>query len=427
MFTAEQNSQKNLLIFPGLLLMFCSLVFPTTYQTLKLILLFVTFLVILMWYFSLSFIPLKKEIILFVFLVTTVSGFFIMLGAFNGEPGAYRVSTVYLLWPFVYLFMFSTLTYKSILLKLFKVFIYSLLIISIYSFTYIGHEIGILPSQFYIKFDLGQSIGFYSGFMEYSIYSLSSLIFLIPFCISGLFIWEDSFYKKIKLSKKTLIIITIFGLISALLSGRRALWLVVLLSTVITFILYLIIFNTNRLYLVKKIIIYVSTFILIFLIVFPIMTNKIDLNIASLLNKFNLEAGYERSSQFDSLIKGWAENPLLGNGHGAVADVIRSTDMPWAYELQYIDLLFKTGLLGFLIYSFSGLWVILKMVKIAKILPESRMIILPILTALISFLIANITNPYLLKFDYIWILILPIGIINLFSLSEKTLKEVNNV
>jgi hypothetical protein len=419
LFINEHSSDKNILFLSGLSLLFCSLVFPTSYQFIKIFLLVLAFVGVLIWYSSIKIIPLKKEIILFVLFITISSGFFILLGALRGEQGAYRVVTVYLIWPFVYLFIFSIIVYKQFLFKLFKVFIVSLLIISIYSFTYIGYALNLLPSLFYIEFDLGQSIGFYDGFMEYSIYSLSSFLFLIPFAISGLVIWDDSFYKKIRISKKIMLITLGISLFSAVLSGRRALWLVVVLSVFITFFLYLLIVKTKRLHIIKKLIKYLLFFVVIGLLMLPFINNTINLNLDSLLDKFNFEAGYERSMQFQALIKGWIERPFIGHGHGAVAEVIRSQEMPWAYELQYVDLLFKTGIIGFLIYSLSGFWIILKLIKIAKKIPESRMIIIPILTGVISFLVANTTNPYLLKFDYIWILILPLGIINLYTMSEN--------
>ncbi|PEX88715.1 O-antigen ligase family protein [Bacillus cereus] len=425
----KQSSIKGLFILPGLMLIFSMLVFPTSYQQIKIFLLIVVSLELLVWFFYQKAIPIKIELVLFILFVNVVSGFFILLGAFRGEPGAFRVTTVYLLWPIVFLILFSSLVHKEIIIKLFKVFIYALMAISLYSFMYIGHALGVVPDALYIEFDLGQNIGFYDGFMEYALYSISSLIFLIPFCIAGLFVWDAPFYKELKISKKSLFIVTGLGVISAILSGRRALWLVIALSVFIVFLLHLIIEKKNQGRFIKKVVWGVVLFLVIVLCAFPILSKEIDLNFLSLLNQFNFDAGPERNSQLEALMNGWLNHPLFGNGHGAVATVIRSEEMPWAYELQYADVLFKTGIVGFAVYSLSGIWVILKLISLAKKYPRAKMIIIPILTALIAFLIANATNPYLLKFDYIWILLFPIGVINYYLLKNNKImckEEANN-
>ncbi|MBG9582138.1 hypothetical protein ABE42_23690 [Bacillus thuringiensis] len=424
----KQSSIKGLLILPGLMLIFSMLVFPTSYQQVKLFLLIVVSLELIVWFFYQKAIPLKKELVLFILFVNVISGCFILLGAFRGEPGAFRVTTVYLLWPIVYLMLFSSLVHKEVIIKLFKVFIYALMVISLYSFMYVGYVLGIVPDALYIEFDLGQSIGFYDGFMEYALYSLSSLIFLIPFCIAGLFVWDVSFYKELNISKKSIFVITGLGLISAILSGRRALWLVVALSIIIIFLLHLIIEKKNQGNFIKKAMWGVFLFLIVVVCVLPILSKEINLNFLSLLNQFNFDAGHERNSQFEALINGWLNHPLIGNGHGAVATVIRSEEMPWAYELQYADILFKTGIIGFGVYSLSGIWVILKLISLAKKYSGAKMIVIPILTGLIAFLIANATNPYLLKFDYIWILLFPVGVINYYLLKNNkiTRKEEGN-
>lgn len=45
---------------------------------------------------------------------------------------------------------------------------------------------------------------------------------------------------------------------------------------------------------------------------------------------------------------------------------------------------------------------------------EYGRLMLPLLVGLTCFLIANATNPYLLKFDYMWVIFLPLAIINRF-------------
>jgi len=393
-------------------MIFCSLVFPTSYIIIKILLLGIVSLQFILWVIREKKVFLDKELVLVVLFTVAISGLYIMLGAFRGEPGAYRVITVYLFWPLLYLGFFSVLIYEYAIHSVIKVFIYALITITIYSYLYIGYELGLIPRLLYINFDLGQSIGFYDGYMEFSMYSVSSLLYLIPFCIAGLFVWDHEFYNKIRISKKLVVIFTILGIIVSVLSGRRALWLVIIFSFIVIFLLNIIVSNSSKLHNIRKLFVFSVFVVLISIISIPLINNYIDLDFHSLINKFDFQAEYERSSQFKALIDGWKESPLFGNGYGAVASVIRSEETPWAYELQYIDLLFKTGVIGFLVYGLVGIWVVKKTLNIAKRIKESRMVILPMLTGVLAFLVANATNPYLLKFDYIWVLIFPIGIIN---------------
>lgn len=247
------QSQKinYVFLFPGLLLFFFILAFPTSLYNIKIALLVCVFFEILIWTLIRKTILIKRKWILFVLFVEIASSLFIALGVFLNAPGAINSATVFIAWPIVYLVLFSMLFFDQVLFSLFKVFILSLLFISIYSFTYIGNELGVIPKFLYIDFDLGQSIGFYNGFMEYSLYSLNSLIFLIPFCISGVLVWNQRFYNTIRVSKNVVLIITILGLISALLSGRRGLWLSIVIGTLISFILYLMIMKHNKSFLKK--------------------------------------------------------------------------------------------------------------------------------------------------------------------------------
>jgi O-antigen ligase len=136
----------------------------------------------------------------------------------------------------------------------------------------------------------------------------------------------------------------------------------------------------------------------------------------------NLSA-YLRREQFFSLLEGWIDAPLFGHGHGTSASgSLRSDDMPWAYELSYMSLLFHTGLVGVIVYSSSVGWVFWKSIQVVRSRPESAALFLPVLSGLACFLIANATNPYLGKFDYLWTLFLPIGVLNAYLLQEARSK-----
>jgi len=125
------------------------------------------------------------------------------------------------------------------------------------------------------------------------------------------------------------------------------------------------------------------------------------------------EGAAARHEQFDALLRGWYENPLLGAGHGASAHgSIRSNERPWAYELSYLALLFQCGLLGFVAYSAGVAWIYWKGIGIIKDGGMLGQNMLALLVGMTCYLIVNATNPYLSRFDGIWAIFLPLAFIN---------------
>ena len=125
-----------------------------------------------------------------------------------------------------------------------------------------------------------------------------------------------------------------------------------------------------------------------------------------------------RKTQFLALIEGWRESPLLGAGHGAAVAYSRSAKQPWAYELVYVALLYQTGLIGFIIYTFAIIWIFWYSLKAIKSDVYLGYHLIPVLVGTISFLIANATNPYLAKYDYMWVIFLPVAFVNYWLLRQ---------
>jgi len=167
-----------------------------------------------------------------------------------------------------------------------------------------------------------------------------------------------------------------------------------------------------------------SLFILI-IILFTLNTILPNFNLIQYINFFinafkltkSLEAtiddsSYYRALQFKSLIEGWKKHPLLGSGTAANATVIRS-NIPGAYELTFVALLFQRGLLGFTIYILQLGYIVFYLFYFGLKYSQIRFFLFSMLTGFICFLIAHATNPYLEAFDHLWILFLPLYAINL--------------
>ena len=124
------------------------------------------------------------------------------------------------------------------------------------------------------------------------------------------------------------------------------------------------------------------------------------------LRIFDIQSEFEsqsaRSLQAFSLIGSWQESLIFGKGFGASAELVRRGAAPFSYELTYVALLMKVGLLGYIFmlmllscfigYSQSSKFVIGKQLGRAKI-------------GLILFFLLTFTNPYLLTIHGLILLI----------------------
>jgi len=109
---------------------------------------------------------------------------------------------------------------------------------------------------------------------------------------------------------------------------------------------------------------------------------------------------------------------------GAAAGYTRSDETPWAYELSYVALIYNFGLVGFICFAAGGVYVLVALIKLIRdrCLPQGeRTYAACFLAGLVAFLIANGTNPYLAKFDYVWVFFVPLAYIRLYSVDRDEL------
>ena len=407
------------------ILFFLMIFVPTSYQLIKSLLL--SFVLSMIAVKSLRYRKLALHPIVFLWtLFFVVVGLcFILYGFINGNPGALRVSTVYAIWPLVYTILVAGTVYANVLDRLLCVIVIATVSIGLYGLSYFLHTIGLLPDILYVPIDQGQEIGLYEGFAKFSLYFISSLNFSIPFNVAALMTWSQKL--KMPVPRFLLWIALTIGLIPTILSARKALFLVVSLSPIITLIFHAFQSSLYRKARRKLTIHFLIGASLILVCLSIYLQFSYSFNIQVLANefaegfRFSSDAGaVVRREQFFALMSDWAEAPLYGYGHGAVATgSIRDPEMPWAYELAYMALLFHTGLLGFLAYSAGVAWIVWMGLCMIRSGHRIGLYILPVLVGMVCFLIANATNPYLEKYDYIWVIFLPVALINQWLLTHR--------
>jgi hypothetical protein len=410
---------------PGYLLFFVMLFVPTTYQPIKALLGVLVLEMIAINALVHGRLSLHRTVLLWTLFMMTIGLAFIFLGVLNDAPGAVRVSTVYVLWPLVFTIFVAGAASEQKLRGLLVVLVTTMVLIGLYGMTYILHAAGWLPDRLYIPLDQGQQIGFYEGFTEFNLYSISSLFFLVPFVVSALMIWPKQ--RAMPVSRFWLWIAFFLGILLVLLSARRVLLGVVALSPAITVCVQQFLpasLRSARTGLGLRSLLYGGIFLAALLLCLNIIYG-FDLRV--LAQTFAVgwdftaeQSALERREQFYPLLREWSERPLFGAGHGATAaGSIRSYEMPWAYELSYMALLFHTGILGFLAYASAVVWIFIMGVKILRLGDEFSLYMLPLLVGFSCFLIGNASNPYLEKYDYIWVIFLPVAFINFWLLNRQ--------
>lgn len=397
-----------------LLLIFMMMFVPTAYEPIKAGLLLLSCSLALVGVIY-GVLKINRAVFFAILTLTTVGLLYSFYGVLNDAPGAVRTLTVYFLWPWVFLLLATYLSHDRSLELLFKTLIASLILIILYSFLFLGMKAGFVPENLYFELDQGQGVGFYDGFVEYGMYSISSLIFLIPLAI-------HFFYIKLKLPRRKHMYLwaalTVASIVLTLLTGRRAMLLVFMIIPMIIMAEWFLFSGLKKLpikirHLSKSPGFYALAFFL-FLIAFGLL-DHLDFNLnkvwAMFSDGFNFESGKstsERTLQFFSLINGWFDSSILfGAGNGSAVDVVRSEKMAWAYELTYVYLLFSTGLVGFIFYFGWFGYGLLRVRQSLKMRPDLKIYVLPLMTAVFCFGIASASNPYFGKFDFLWIIMLP--------------------
>lgn len=366
---------------------------------------------------------LNKTIAFWGLLTITTSIMFIAIGVVNKTPGALRVATVFVLWPMVFLFLMGALSHPEQMRALLKVIIVGAIVATLMAMALLFEKLFNINLGMSVLLEIqGGQLSIYNGFIEYRLFNMNTVIYALPFLIGILFmpytwsllkgVWRNVAWVALALSVLTLVI-----------SGRRAFWLI---SAMSPFVVLILLWLGGLRPHISKLVIKSILIILIFSIMSVTLLN-LDFHIVWLdfLKGFDFSnvdnpSAFRRQEQFKQLLNGWMENPFLGAGHGATVDVNpNNRNLPWTYELSYLALLFQTGLIGILIYGSAVAWIFFKGLKMIRRSPEVASLLIPTLAGFACFLVANITNPYLQKFDYLWILFLPISVINACLLKNR--------
>ena len=407
----------------GYALFFAMLFVPSTYRSLKGALLGVTLAGIVGAALITGRVLIDRRVVLTTLGFAAVGVFFVLRGDLLGAPGALQMFNVYVTWPLVYTMLAAGAASPGVLSGLMRVLVWASLAVSVYSIVYVLWAAGYWPDLLYYPFDQGQAIGFHGAYVEFGLYSTSTLLFTMPFLVGALFVFPKT---GAPISRPTLWLSLALNLITVLLSGRRALLVLVPLAPALA-LYYRSWLTPQRKRDSRRLI----TRALVGAVVLAVVLGAAITAVGGIAPsgfgemvstgfQFNSDpVAMSRRDQFAALIDGWTDHPLLGSGHGMPArGVIRSVETPWSYELSYVALLFHTGLLGTAAYAAGVAWMGGMAYLIARRGWPQAPNMVATLVGTSSFLVANATNPYLEKYDYLWVIFLPIAFVNCYLVEQ---------
>lgn len=110
------------------------------------------------------------------------------------------------------------------------------------------------------------------------------------------------------------------------------------------------------------------------------------------------ESSNVRLKQVPELLDGFYDNPVVGSGMGAVlpSGYRRSEQVPWSFELAYMQLLFQLGIVGMLLLAWLPLAVMRDAVSVMLADPPRHMPAAAGVASIVGLLVIYASNPYLI-------------------------------
>jgi len=421
---------KNGALWAAYLLVFLMLVFPMVPELfyVKVVLLIIILVSVAIATLKTGQEGIHTSIVLWTLSLSVLGSVFILEGFVAGMAAAGQLVPLYVIWPLIYAAMIAGVRNERILSDLLTTFVVATISIGIYSMAYTLTETGILPESRVsdLIFSDRQAFALQDGWVQMLYPGLNPLLFLVPFSLALLVASPESL-RGLRLARIWLWTAVALGLVAAILSGRRALYLVTLTAPLFIFIFASFRLKAER-RLTWKSLTRVSLLVVILLTICVASLNAVyGITAAGIAERFSLGFNFnptsenpettERRAQFHALLRSWMENPLLGSGYGAPAyGSIRDDVSPYNYELTYLALLHQTGLIGFAGYGAGIIWIYWMGFRIMRAGGPLSALMLACLVGMSSFLIANATNPYFGSFETYWTIFFPLAVINLWLL-----------
>lgn len=388
---------------------------PRTYIYIKLFFLFLYIVLFINKLLKEKIIYVNKKIIIFYGLIILMGILWSAIGFINGGSiaGILDNFRLWVIWSICFIILdLMFLKHNSLAVFHTSIVLSGILIsiINIIGFCDLFYGLNFLPESILNEMDL--RLGIHEGYMHITTENITSLFFIVPYLIALQFRSDGISFNNwvVKVS----LFLTFF---LAIFSGRRALWICILLTPILI-LGWAFLLNSFKQVKLKYRRFSFLFFLGGFFFLGFIFTND-NITYPTLIHlKEAFSAEDERSIQKKFLVESFFEYPILGSGFGVGAGYQRSETRIWLYELTYHQLLFNFGIIGIIIIAIlylTYLYLIMNNIKYNK---PYDLIPFCMLIGIVSFAIGAYSNPYFGSFDFlIYISMVP------FLASFKILKE----
>lgn len=363
---------------------------------------------------------IQKRFIYGVFIFVLFSIFSLTLGVVNGYMINFSILEIYIFRPCIIFFSVCLFTRYVDIEKFRKLLFASATVLIIYNFVYMLGSFGLIPQLFFWE-DTNVVIQT-DDFLASRMTNQVGLIFFIPYLTIDVFSLNLERDSKNKLN----LLVYFLGFIVSIISGRRVLQVVAILSiciiplirrrqklsgyfrdyTLMLFVFGLMIFIFNYIGNIFHLDNFVKT-------VFSTVTDAFDNSSYSAQIRMN---------QIKELLSFSYKSPIIGFGlNSYIPDYIRSSlsETPWSYEFVYLAYFFQIGILGLILFI-SIIYKILSKIYAARKFFFS--ISQSILLGAIFFIVAGATNPMIASI-WFWFILLSTYI---YCLNYTTKEDVIN-
>jgi hypothetical protein len=389
------------------------MIFPRSFAGIK--------VVLLGFYLLINVLPvlrgtvqINSRIITFYLVVAAIGGVWAIVGLINSGSmvGVLESVRLYVFWSVIYFVIIQSLRWdkSQALLNIHYAIVISGIAIPIINLAgvfdlyaqtgYIGEG---------LQKELDMFVGFHDEYVQITSHNIGSLFFITGYLLTLQFVKVANGLNGAASKFSLLLCILI-----AVLSGRRALWLAILLVPIIVLGVAVLSKCTEILRRQGHALLHLYLFLTIIGVVFVFVLSD-GLLSGGALNYINsaFSAEDERTIQRSYLMEKFIESPIFGTGFAVGAGYVRNDERPWLYELTYYQMLFNFGLVG--VFLIVGVF-FRYMVAAFSVINQWRSVsVFSITVGLVAFLVGAYSNPYLGSFDFL----LYLGMLPLVASYEK--------
>ena len=339
-----------------------------------------------------------RDIVAFYLMTALIGVVWAGIGLLNGGAmdGIVDYLRLYVGWSLAYLVILIILKTGNAFLAFHWAIVVAGILIAIFNVVALAEyrfSLGILNQGIVEQLDM--RVGFHDGYVQITTQNIGSLFFICPYLIT----WALR-RDRINVAPTATTIALALTILIAIFSGRRALWIVLLLTPF--FVLgysYLTRTRDRNRGLEWVFAIGGAAAIVLALVV----VQRYGMATISFLTDAFSEVD-ERTIQSRYLMDGFRDYPVVGSGFGLDVGYIRSKMTPWLYELSYHQILFNFGVVGTLfLATILGNYLKNSVQMISQRIPGTEGAFC-ILVGLSAFLVGVYSNPYLGSFDFLLVL-----------------------